>query len=123
VAPAGGCRDCDREHGRRLRFIPRARDLGFGVEEIRGLPKLVDREAYTCAQVRGITLEHRDAVRLEIAGPKRLERTLARTVAACKWPERPGLPGDLRACGGLISEHPENVGFRVRPLRHFAESI
>jgi len=82
----------EREHGRRLRFILRARDLGFGIEDIRGLLKLVDRRAYTCAQVREMTLEHLDAVRLKIADLRRLERTLAKTVAACNGRNVPDCP-------------------------------
>jgi MerR family mercuric resistance operon transcriptional regulator len=89
---AGGYRDYDREHGRRLRFILRARELGFGIEDIRGLLKLVDRQAYTCAEVREMTLEHLDAVRLKIADLKRLERTLAKTVATCNGRNVPDCP-------------------------------
>jgi len=89
---AGGYRDYDPEHGRRLRFILRARDLGFGIEDIRALLKLVDRRAYTCAQVREMTLEHLDAVRLKIADLRRLERTLAKTVAACNGRNVPDCP-------------------------------
>lgn len=89
---AGGYRDYDREHERRLRFILRARDLGFGIEDIRSLLKLVERHTYTCAEVREMTLEHLDAVRLKIADLKRLERTLATTVAACKGQNVPDCP-------------------------------
>lgn len=89
---SGGYRDYDREHGRRLRFILRARDLGFGIEDIRGLLRLVDRQAYSCAEVREMTLEHLGAVRLKIADLKRLERTLAKTVAACNGRDVPDCP-------------------------------
>jgi len=88
----GGYRDYDREHERRLRFILRARDLGFGIEDIRGLLKLVDRHTYTCAEVREMTLEHLDAVRQKLADLKRLERTLAKTVAACNGRDVPDCP-------------------------------
>ncbi len=89
---AGGYRDYAREHERRLRFILRARDLGFGIEDIRSLLKLVDRHTYTCAEVREMTLEHLDAVRLKIADLKRLERTLAKTVGACNGRDVPDCP-------------------------------
>ena len=89
---AGGYRDYDSEHERRLRFILRARDLGFGIEDIRGLLKLVDRHTYTCAEVREMTLEHLGAVRLKIVDLKRLERTLAKTVAACNGRDVPDCP-------------------------------
>jgi len=89
---AGGYRDYARAHQQRLRFVLRARDLGFGIEEIRSLLKLVDRQAYTCAEVRGMTLAHLDAVRLKIADLKQLERTLAKTVAACNGRTVPDCP-------------------------------
>lgn len=89
---AGGYREYDHEHARRLRFILRARDLGFGIENVRGLLKLVERHTYTCAEVREMTLGHLDAVRLKIADLKRLERTLATTVAACNGQNVPDCP-------------------------------
>lgn len=89
---AGGYREYDREHARRLSFILRARDLGFGIESIRDLLKLVERHTYTCAEVREMTLEHLGAVRLKISDLKRLERTLATTVAACNGQSAPDCP-------------------------------
>lgn len=89
---AGGYRDYGRVHERRLRFILRARELGFGIEDIRGLLSLVDRHVYTCAEVREMTLEHLAAVRRKIADLKRLERTLAKTVAACNGRSVPDCP-------------------------------
>jgi MerR family mercuric resistance operon transcriptional regulator len=88
----GGYRQYEASHERRLRFIMRARELGFGIAEIRGLLKLVDRHAYTCVEVRDMTLNHLAAVRLKIADLKRLERTLATTVAACAGRKVPECP-------------------------------
>jgi MerR family transcriptional regulator, mercuric resistance operon regulatory protein len=88
----GGYRQYAAVHERRLRFIMRARELGFGIAEIRGLLALVDRHAYTCAEVRDMTLNHLAAVRLRIADLKRLERTLAGTVAACAGRKVPECP-------------------------------
>ena len=104
----GGYRQYEAAHERRLRFIMRARELGFGIEEIRGLLALVDRRAYTCVEVRDMTLRHLDAVRLKIADLKRLERTLATTVAACvgrKAPECPVIDA-LTGAGGPCPSSP-----------------
>jgi MerR family transcriptional regulator, mercuric resistance operon regulatory protein len=64
---AGGHRDYDREHLKRLTFIRRSRELGFTLEEIRGLLGLVDGGDWTCAEVRAMTLEHLADVRRKIA--------------------------------------------------------
>ena len=48
---ASGYRLYDETDIRRLRFILRARELGFGIDEIRGLLHLVDCQSQTCAEV------------------------------------------------------------------------
>ena len=85
----GGHRAYDATHERRLRFILRARELGFTIEEIRGLLGLVDGGNYTCAEVREMTLHHLADVRAKIADLQRLKRTLAQTVAACSGDQVP----------------------------------
>jgi len=80
---SSGYRTYDAAHEDRLRFILRARELGFGIEETRGLLTLVDGAAYTCAEVRDMTRRHLADVRAKVADLRRLERTLAETVAAC----------------------------------------
>ena len=54
----GGYRLYNESHQHRLSFIRRSRELGFSLEEIRGLLTLVDDNSYTCAQVHHLTLEH-----------------------------------------------------------------
>lgn len=88
----GGYRAYDESHERRLRFILRARDLGFGIDDIRGLLRLVDRQAQTCGEVRAITMHHLADVRSKIADLRHLEKTLARTVAACSGKRVPNCP-------------------------------
>ena len=67
----------------RLRFILRARDLGFAMEEIRSLLSLTDRGLETCAEVKAKTEAHVTDVRKRIADLRRMERTLATTLRAC----------------------------------------
>lgn len=68
---------------RRLRFIMRARALGFTIEEIRGLLTLVDGGTQTCAEVKARTELHLADVRAKIADLRRIETILADTAAQC----------------------------------------
>jgi MerR family mercuric resistance operon transcriptional regulator len=54
----GGHRVYEQEHLQRLLFIKRCRELGFSLEEIRGLLNLVDREEVSCERVQHIADEH-----------------------------------------------------------------
>jgi MerR family mercuric resistance operon transcriptional regulator len=98
-----GYRVYDEAHERRLRFILRSRELGFGIGEIRGLLKLVDGGNYVCAEVREMTLHHLADVRAKIVDLQRLERVLADTVGACSGDKVPDCPviDALAAAGPL----------------------
>ncbi len=87
-----GYRIYDATHERRLRFILRARELGFSIEESRGLLGLAGGDPCTCAEVRDLTLHHLGDVRSKIRDLRRLERTLAGTVAACSGNAVPDCP-------------------------------
>lgn len=89
---ANGYRAYDETHVRRLRFVLRARELGFGIEEIRGLLALVDAEQQTCAAVKQRTELHLEDVRGKIADLKRIERVLAETAAQCSGQDVPDCP-------------------------------
>jgi MerR family mercuric resistance operon transcriptional regulator len=81
----GGHRAYEDAHVTRLTFIRRARELGFTLDEVRSLLKLVDGgHTYTCANVRAVTVEHLEDVRKKIRDLKRLERTLSGIVARCE---------------------------------------
>ena len=68
----------------RLGFVRRSRELGFSLDEVRGLLRLVDGGRYTCAEVKAITLDHLADVRRKIADLRRLERTLAEVAGKCR---------------------------------------
>ena len=80
---AKGYRCYDDAHVSRLKFVMRSRDLGFSLEEIRGLLGLVDDRAQTCAQVRTVAETHLEDVQAKIADLTRIERVLSETVARC----------------------------------------
>lgn len=89
---ASGYRLYDEKHLARLRFILRARELGFPIEEIRGLLDLVDGGTQTCAEVKARTERHLEDVRTRIADLKRIERVLAQTAKQCSGDEVPECP-------------------------------
>lgn len=89
---ASGYRSYGVEHARRLSFIRRARELGFGTEEIRALLNLAKPGRASCAEVRALTVTHLDDVRAKISDLRRLERILAGTVDQCCGAETPACP-------------------------------
>lgn len=89
---ASGYRIYDKGHVSRLRFILRARELGFAIEEIRGLLALVDGGTQTCAEVKERTERHLARVRAKIADLRRIERVLAATAARCAGNDVPDCP-------------------------------
>lgn len=87
-----GYRIYDDAHVMRLRFILRARELGFSLDEVRGLLGLVDGGTQTCAEVKERTERHLADVRAKIADLKRIEKVLAKTAAQCSGDDVPECP-------------------------------
>lgn len=88
----GGHRAYGAEHERRLRFILRARELGFALDEIRALLHLVDERNAPCGQVRAVAVPHLRDVQEKIADLKRMERVLKDVIAQCADGSRPACP-------------------------------
>jgi MerR family mercuric resistance operon transcriptional regulator len=94
-APArsdGGFRRYREDHLKRLNFIRRGRELGFSLADLRRLLRLVDGHAYTCAQVRALTLEHLAEIRRKIADLRRLDRVMSEMAARCTGRRVPECP-------------------------------
>ena len=51
---ASGYRSYDSTHERRLRFVLRARELGFSLDEVRELLRLVDERDQPCAEASAV---------------------------------------------------------------------
>ena len=98
----GGDRDYAPEHLRRLTFIRRARELGFRLDEIRGLIALVDGGEWTCDDVRVRTEVHLADVRRKLTDLLELEQTLAHLVRRCAGGSTP----DCAVIGSLFQEKP-----------------
>src|SRR5260221_3077125 len=89
---ANGYRIYGAKHARRLHFVRRGRELGFSLDELRGLLRLVDGHRYTCAQVRTLTLDHLAGVRRKITDLRRIERVMADMAAQCTGNRVPDCP-------------------------------
>jgi len=76
----------------RLRFILRARELGFKVEDIRGLLGLEAGTAPTCGEVKERTERHLADVRAKIADLRQIENVLSATAARCSGDAVPDCP-------------------------------
>ena len=87
-----GYRVYDEEQVSRLRFILRARELGFSLEDVRGLLGLVVGGTQTCAEVKTRTERHLADVRAKIADLRRIERVLAETASQCSGDNVPECP-------------------------------
>ena len=79
--PAGGVRRYDAGALARLRFIRRAQELGFTLEEIRSLLKL--GETPSCRGARDLAARKLALVDARLAGLARMRAALAALVAQC----------------------------------------
>lgn len=75
-----------------LRFIRRARDLGFGMDEIAQLVGLWQDKARASAQVKRIAQTHITALSERIAAMQAMQRSLQALVGCCHGDERPDCP-------------------------------
>lgn len=80
---SGGHRDYQPEHVERLRFVKRARELGFGIGDIRTLLTLALRGSSSCAEARDIAAAHLGDVRAKIHDLDKLEKVLTDTIEQC----------------------------------------
>ena len=92
VRSPGGYRIYGLDHVRRLHFIRRGRELGFSLDELRGLLHLVDGQTYTCREVHALTVEHLAAIRQKIADLRRLEQVMSDMAKQCKGDRVPECP-------------------------------
>jgi len=84
-----------------LRFIRRARDLGFSMAEIASLLGLWQDKARASSQVKSIAQAHIDDLATRIADMQAMQRSLQTLVQCCHGDDRPDCPilDDLAAAG------------------------
>jgi MerR family transcriptional regulator, mercuric resistance operon regulatory protein len=79
----GGHRSYRNEHIKRLKFVRRARELGFGIDAIRALLALAEGDNPSCQEVRNIAAMRLADVRTKLADLLKLEGILSTTVTQC----------------------------------------
>lgn len=88
----GGHRLYGADQVKRLVFIRRSRELGFSLNEIRTLLRLVDGKRYTCQQIKTIMEKHLEDIKKKISDLRRLHKTLADISAQCEGGQIPECP-------------------------------
>jgi len=75
-----------------LRFVRRARDLGFSMAEIAELLKLWQNRRRASADVKRIAMAHVDDLQRRISEMEAMKRTLENLASCCHGDERPDCP-------------------------------
>ena len=96
LSPAGrdanGYRIFDERNVHELRFIKRARSLGFPIKQIDELLKLWRDTQRPSRKVRALAEVHRQAVADRMQAHRSIITVLARLIEACKGDDRPDCP-------------------------------
>ncbi|HWK34822.1 Cu(I)-responsive transcriptional regulator [Sphingomonas sp.] len=114
-----GYRDYSPSDVHMLRFIGRARDLGFAVAEINELLSLWRDTSRHSADVKRIAQAHIVQLRARIDSLEQMTATLGALVACCAGDDRPDCPilADLEEPGGA-PDTPTRVSPGTGRLRH-----
>ncbi len=88
----GGYRLYDANDVHTLRFIRRARELGFSMTQIARLLGLWRNRRRASADVRRIAQQHIDELEAKIENLQAMRRTLDTLVQHCHGDDRPGCP-------------------------------
>jgi MerR family copper efflux transcriptional regulator len=96
IAPARRSEGLYRVYGeadvRVLRFIRRARDLGFSIERIRRLLDLWHDKERASADVKRLALDHVGEINAKIAALRAMRDTVQELADACDGDQRPECP-------------------------------
>lgn len=89
---ASGYRTYSTQDVHMLRFVRRARDLGFSVDAIGGLLSLWRDRSRQSADVKRLALAHVESLRLKINEMEDMANTLEDLAANCSGDHRPDCP-------------------------------
>lgn len=87
-----GYRDFGSDDIHRLRFLHRARSLGFAIEECRTLLSLYEDKSRASAEVKALAAARIAEIDRKIGELQSLRRTLGHLVHACHGDARPDCP-------------------------------
>ena len=92
VRTGAGYRQYGHDEVHTLRFIRRARDLGFGLPEIETLLGLWHNRRRSSKDVKRVALEHAADLQRRIDEMRAMQRTLQHLAHCCHGDERPDCP-------------------------------
>ena len=87
-----GYRDYTEIEVETLKFVQRARNLGFSIREVGELLGLWRDRRRASAEVKAMTERHMDEIERRIAELQAMHRTLANLAAKCHGDDRPDCP-------------------------------
>jgi MerR family transcriptional regulator, copper efflux regulator len=87
-----GYRDYDDRDVNRLRFVARARDLGFSIKEIAELLRLYSDRRRSSADVKRIALRQVAELETKIRAMRQLKRIIQQLADRCHGDQRPDCP-------------------------------
>lgn len=87
-----GYRQYGEKDLRTLQFIRRSRDLGFSIEEIRGLVSLWQDRTRPSREVKALAKQHLDFLDRKLEELQSMKHALAHLVSCCHGDERPDCP-------------------------------
>ena len=91
--PGGRYRRYDDEDIARLRFIRRARQLGFTLDDIRAFLQLDGGDSRdVCGKAQDLTRAHIAGIRAKIADLRAMERVLSNALCECESGQETGCP-------------------------------
>jgi len=96
-----GYRDFDRKDIETLRFIQRARSLGFSVKDVATLLDLWRNRSRASSDVKALAVEHIDEIDRKVAELQSMRETLMDLSEQCHGDERPDCPILNGIAGGL----------------------
>ena len=97
-----GYRNYSAAHVHKLRFVQRARRLGFSIDICRTLLSLYEDQNRASAEVKSIAKKHLEEIEAKIVELQNLQQTLSHLVEHCAGDQRPDCPimddlaGDFR---------------------------
>lgn len=89
---ASGYRAYDRKDVETLRFVQRARSLGFSVRDVGNLLALWRDRSRASAEVKRVALDHIGEIERKIAELEAMRRTLLELTQRCHGDDRPDCP-------------------------------
>lgn len=113
----GGYREYHERDVETLRFIQRARSLGFSVEMVANLLALWKHRERKSAQVKQVANQHLEAIDRKISELQGMRRVLTDLIERCHGDDRPDCPilDDLAAGSAVpLRRAPETLGVKVR---------